>query len=180
MSGFVFDHPSVQRISRVVKYVEGQRPDLTPRPSKYPIPGGSKAATDTLLFYFIPPPGETTLITGRYGPAQIESACTIKSVTLFVEDPCDIVVDIHSCSYANFPTAGASICASAKPTIIGGQKYSDDTLTGWTTSIAAGASLIFYIDSIAQASTGTGSYTGSETGAGDAALAMLSLELQRR
>lgn len=58
------------------------------------------------------------------------------------------VIDVWKDSYANYPpTVADTITASAKPTISSGVKYSDTTLTGWTTSVTAGDILVFHVDS---------------------------------
>lgn len=56
------------------------------------------------------------------------------------------VIDIEKSTYSGFPTT-ASITASAKPTITSGTKYSDATLTGWTTVLSAGDVLRFQLES---------------------------------
>jgi hypothetical protein len=57
-------------------------------------------------------------------------------------------VDIWKDTYANYPpVVGDSITASAKPTLSSATKSRDTTLTGWTTSIAAGDVLGFKVDS---------------------------------
>jgi hypothetical protein len=58
-------------------------------------------------------------------------------------------VDIWKDTYANYPPTNAdSITASAPPTIATAEKSQDTTLTGWTTSIAAGNTLRFNVDSV--------------------------------
>lgn len=79
---------------------------------------------------------------------RVPFACTINSVTLQADVSGSIVMDIWKDSYANYPpTVADSICASAKPTITSATKSEDTTLTGWTTSIAAGDILYFNVDS---------------------------------
>ena len=73
---------------------------------------------------------------------------TVKTFTLS-----DIQVDIFKCTYTQFdqsshPVNGDSITASAVPAISSGVKYSDSTLTGWTTSISVDDVLSFYVDSV--------------------------------
>lgn len=77
-------------------------------------------------------------------------AGTIVGVAVLTEGGAgDCEISIWKDSYANFPpTVGDSITASAKPTISGDVKYLDVTLTGWTTSIAAGDVLKFRLDSV--------------------------------
>lgn len=93
--------------------------------------------------------GGATITTGVVGVGlTIPFAATINSVTLQADLTGSIVIDIWKDTYANYPpTVADSICASAKPTISSGVKYTDSTLTGWTTSIAAGDVLYFNVDS---------------------------------
>jgi hypothetical protein len=61
-----------------------------------------------------------------------------------------VVLDLWKDTYANFPpTAGDSVTASAKPTLSAASKAEDSTLTGWTTSLAAGDYLRVNVDSVA-------------------------------
>lgn len=77
-------------------------------------------------------------------------ACTITGVTLLADAAGDIVIDIWKDTYANFPPVnGDSITASAPPTLSSAAKSQDTTLTGWTTSLAAGDILRFNVDSAA-------------------------------
>lgn len=56
------------------------------------------------------------------------------------------VIDVEKSTYAGYPTT-TSITAAAKPTISSGTKYTDTTLTGWTTAITAGDVLKFQLES---------------------------------
>ena len=70
-------------------------------------------------------------------------------MTALADQTGSIVVDIWKDTYANFPPTDAdSITASAPPTISTATKAQDATLTGWTTSIAAGDILRFNVDSV--------------------------------
>lgn len=63
-----------------------------------------------------------------------------------------IVVDIWKAVYASFPpVVGGSITASAKPTITTATNNESSTLTGWTTTFAAGDTLRFNVDSVTSA-----------------------------
>jgi hypothetical protein len=67
---------------------------------------------------------------------------------LLADQSGSIVVDIWKDSYANFPPTDAdSITASAVPTLSTADKSQDATLTGWTTSVSAGDTLRFNVDS---------------------------------
>lgn len=95
--------------------------------------------------------GGAAITTGIKGDLEIPFACTINRVTMLADQNGDIVVDIWKDTYANFPPTDAdSITASATPSILQSpdtNKSQDSTLTGWTTSIAAGDILRFNVDS---------------------------------
>jgi hypothetical protein len=95
--------------------------------------------------------GGSAITTGIKGDLEVTFACTITRATLLGGGVVNgsIVVDIWKDTYANYPPAvGDSITASAKPTITTALKAQDSTLTGWTTSIAAGDTLRFNVDSV--------------------------------
>lgn len=77
--------------------------------------------------------------------------CVIMSVTLLTRGGNgSCVVDIWKDTYANYPPdVTDTITAAAKPTISGGTKYRDSTLTGWVTAVVAGDTLIFHLESSA-------------------------------
>jgi hypothetical protein len=92
--------------------------------------------------------GGAAIATGIKGDLEIPFACTINQVTLLADQSGSIVVDSWKDTYGSYPPTGAdSITASAKPTIASAAKSQDATLTGWTTSIAAGDILRFNVDS---------------------------------
>jgi hypothetical protein len=93
--------------------------------------------------------GGSVITTGVKGDLEIPYGCTINRATLLADQSGSIVVDIWKDTYANFPpTVADSITASAKPTISSTTKSQDSTLTGWTTTITAGDTLRFNVDSI--------------------------------
>lgn len=58
------------------------------------------------------------------------------------------VIDIWKDTYANFPpTDSDSITGGNEPEISSGTSYSDPTLSGWTTALAAGDVVRFHLDS---------------------------------
>ena len=92
--------------------------------------------------------GGGVLSTGIKLRMPIDFACTILAVTSVADQTGSIVYDIWKDTYANYPPTNAdSITASANPTISSAIKSQDTTLTGWTTSVAAGDILIWNIDS---------------------------------
>lgn len=92
--------------------------------------------------------GGSAITTGIKGDLEVPFNCTINSVTLLADQTGSIVIDIWKDTYANYPPVDAdSITASAVPTISANLKAQDNTLTGWTTSITAGQTLRFNVDS---------------------------------
>ena len=83
-------------------------------------------------------------------PITVPVDCNISEVTVLTAGGTgSCVLDIWRDSYTNYPpTVADTICGASKPTIPGGTKYRDATLTGWTTAIAAGDTLIFKLDSV--------------------------------
>lgn len=105
----------------------------------------NKIATIT----FIIDGGGSAITTGVKGDLEIPFDCTITAATLLADQSGSIVVDIWKDTYANYPpTVADTITASAKPTISTATKSQDTTLTGWTTSVTAGNTLRFNVDSI--------------------------------
>lgn len=93
--------------------------------------------------------GGATITTGNKKYIRVPYAGTITQVTTLADQSCSIVVDIWKDTYANYPPTDLdSITASAPPTITAALKSQDATLTGWTTSVAAGDILGFNVDSV--------------------------------
>jgi hypothetical protein len=94
--------------------------------------------------------GGSAITTGVKGDLEVPFACTITQATLLADQSGSIVIDIWKDTYANYPpTVADTITASAKPTLSAATKSQDSTLTGWTTSITAGDTLRFNVDSVA-------------------------------
>ena len=104
--------------------------------------------TDAIEFVF--DGGGSAIAAGKEIQIEVPYAATIKAATLACEVSGSIVIDIWKDTYANYrPTAADTITASAKPTLSSAIKSQDTTLTGWTTSIAAGDWLVAHVDSAA-------------------------------
>lgn len=99
---------------------------------------------------FIIDGGGSTITTGIKGDLEIPFACTITQATLLADQSGAIVIDIWSDAYSAYPPTDAdSITSSTPPTITAsGVKSQDSTLTSWITSIAAGNTLRFNVDSV--------------------------------
>lgn len=104
--------------------------------------------TQYLSISFIIDGGGVTITTGIKGDLTIPFACTIQEWTLLADQSGSVVVDIWKDTYANYPpTVADTITGSALPTITTATKGQSSTLTGWTTTIAAGDTLRFNVNS---------------------------------
>lgn len=122
------------------------------------------AITSTITF--IIDGGGATITTGVKGDLEIPFACTITRATTLADQSGSIVIDIWKDTFANYPpTVADTITASAKPTISATTKAQDSTLTGWNTSIVAGDTLRFNVDSITTCQRVTLSLKVTRTGA---------------
>lgn len=92
-----------------------------------------------------------TGLKGYLGPVPFDG--TITQNSLLADQSGSIVVDVWKCTYSQFdagsthPVSGDKITASAPPTISAATKSQDSTLTGWTTSFAAGDVFAFNVNS---------------------------------
>jgi hypothetical protein len=90
----------------------------------------------------------SAITTGVKGYTRVPYACTINKVSLIADQSGSLVVDVWKDSFANYPPTDAdSITASAPPTLSSAIKAEDTTLTGWTTSVTAGDTIGFNVDS---------------------------------
>jgi hypothetical protein len=77
------------------------------------------------------------LPTGIQGDIYVPFNCTITEVTMVADQTGSIVVDFWKAPYTSYPpTVANTITAAALPTITSAIKYTDSTLTGWTTSVS--------------------------------------------
>lgn len=88
------------------------------------------------------------IATGIKGYVPIPFDCQITEAILVGDVSGSIVVDIYRSTYSAFdppthPATADKITGSAPPTISGAKKSDDTTLTGWTTTLAAGDVLGF-------------------------------------
>jgi hypothetical protein len=90
----------------------------------------------------------TVIPTGTQVPVRIPWDATIVRVSALSLVSGSIVVDVWKDTLANYPPTNAdSITASAPITISSDDNSEDATLTGWTTSLSRGDTLIFNVDS---------------------------------
>lgn len=98
--------------------------------------------------------GGSAITAGIKGDIMVPYACTINSVTMLADQTGSIVVDIWKDTYANYPpTIADTITAAALPTITTANKSQDTTLTGWTTTVAAGDTIRFNVNATPSAIT---------------------------
>jgi len=100
--------------------------------------------------------GGSAITTGVKGFIEVPFAGTITQATVLLDQSGSIVIDVWKDVYANYPPTDAdSITAAAPPTVTTATNSQDSTLTGWTTSVAAGDILGFNVDSITTATRAT-------------------------
>lgn len=118
--------------------------------------GGTVTHPDRVIVFefdnggLVLPVGLTTI------PVMVPFAHTVKSAQGVAFDTAtglaptgSIQIDVWRDSYSAYPpTVGDSITAAAKPTITAANKYSDSTLTGWSTSGAAGSYYVAQVVSV--------------------------------
>lgn len=110
--------------------------------------GGEGSAGSITTLNIVLDGGEEDLAVGLQADLTVDFACTIEGVKLLANASGSCVIDIWKDTYANYPPTNAdSITAAAPPTLSTAVKMTDETLTGWTTEIAAGDTLRFNVDS---------------------------------
>lgn len=106
----------------------------------------------TLALAFVIDGGGSTITTGNKRGIYIPFACTITGWNIGLDQSGSIVIDIWKDTEANYPpTVADTITAAAKPTVTTATHNASTTLTGWTTTIAAGNWLFFNVDSVTSA-----------------------------
>jgi hypothetical protein len=98
---------------------------------------------------FVVDGGGSAIGTGVAGDIEIPFNCVIQRCTLLADQSGAIAIDIWVDTYANYPPTDAdSITAAAVPEIAAsGVKDQDTSLSGWTTSLSAGDTMRFNVDS---------------------------------
>jgi hypothetical protein len=110
----------------------------------------AQAPVQTAAIVFVIDGTGEVITTGVKGDVMVPFTATIDSVTLLADQPGAAVIDIWKNTLANYPpTFADSVTASAKPSLSGAAKMQDTTLSGWSTSVAAGDVLRFNVDSVA-------------------------------
>lgn len=115
--------------------------------------GGTIYVNNNIGVLFIMSGGGAQLSTGLQGSITVPFNALITSVSMIADQTGSVVMDIWKTPYSSYnppthPAVGDSICAAALPTLSSATKYTDSTLTGWTTTIAANDVLAFNINSV--------------------------------
>lgn len=97
--------------------------------------------------------GGSVITTGIKGDVYCPYAATITAVTMLADQSGSIVVDIWKDVFANYPPTVADTiintgAGGTKPTITTATNSQDTTLAHWTTSISAGDTIRFNVDSV--------------------------------
>lgn len=93
--------------------------------------------------------GGSTLTTGIAGQLYIPYACTISNWALLADQSGSVAVDVWKTAIGSYPpTVANKITASLPPTISGAQSATSSTLTGWTTSVSPGDTLMYNVNSV--------------------------------
>jgi hypothetical protein len=89
------------------------------------------------------------ITTGVKGYITVPFSGTIVQATLVGDVTGSIVIDVWKLAFSTsaLPTVANTITASAKPTLSSAKGSQDSTLTGWTTSVSAGDTFGFNVDS---------------------------------
>lgn len=107
---------------------------------------GVTSITDTIQFVI--EGSGSAITTGIKGDITVGFPCTITACTMLADQSGSIVVDIWKDTYANYPPTNADSITDAgtSPTITTATK-SQPAITSWTSTIAAGDTLRFNVDS---------------------------------
>ncbi len=95
---------------------------------------------------------------------EVPYAMTITGWTLLSDVAGSLVIDVWKDTYANYPpVVGDSITGTEKPTLSGTDKNQDLALTTWTTTVSAGDTLVFNVDSATTVTKATLVIRGTRT-----------------
>lgn len=92
--------------------------------------------------------GGAILGSGVKGDVLLDRDFSIVAWTLLADTSGDAVVDVWKDVLGSYaPTGADSITGGSPPTLIGQSHARDTSLVGWTTTVDAGETLRFYVDS---------------------------------
>ena len=105
------------------------------------------AADLTRTVNYVIDSGSLPMQVGDKGKLSLDVTGVIESVTVLCDQTGDIVFDISKCTFADYP-AFNSITAAQRVQLTNSNKYFDDVLNNWTTTIVAGEILNFSVISV--------------------------------
>ena len=119
-----------------------------PSPSDDVVVIALAAAADlTRTVNYVIDSGSLPMQVGDKGKLSLDVTGVIESVTVLCDQTGDIVFDISKCTFADYP-AFNSITAAQRVQLTNSNKYFDDVLNNWTTTIVAGDILNFSVISV--------------------------------
>jgi hypothetical protein len=126
--------------------------------------GGLAFEDDSVVVNFIIDGGGSAISTGEKGHVELPFAMTITGWTILADQMGSIVVDVWKDTYASYPPTNAdSIAGTEKPTLLLAQQNQDQSLTTWTTAVAAGDILAFEVESATAVTRVTVALRGRKT-----------------
>ena len=105
------------------------------------------AADLTRTVNYVIDSGSLPMNIGDKGKLALDVTGVIESITVLCDQTGDIVFDISKCTFADYP-AFNSITAAQRVQLTNSNKYFDDVLNNWTTTIVAGDILNFSVISV--------------------------------
>lgn len=96
------------------------------------------SVAQTFAIAFVIDGSGSNIVAGHYGSIQVPCNCTIKAWSIIANASGSIVIDVDSAAAPpSYAGPGASITASAIPTLSSAFSATSSTLTGWTTGLVA-------------------------------------------
>jgi|TARA_B100001996_G_scaffold316303_1_gene259341 hypothetical protein len=105
------------------------------------------AADLTRTVNYVIDSGSLPMQPGDKGKLVIDVTGKIENIRVLSDQTGDIVFDISKCTYADYPSFN-SITAAQRVQLTNSDKYFDDVLNNWTTTIVAGDILNFSVISV--------------------------------
>ena len=105
------------------------------------------AADLTRTVNYVIDSGSLPMQIGDKGKLALDVTGVIESITVLCDQTGDIVFDLSKCTFADYP-AFNSITAAQRVQLTNSNKYFDDVLNNWTTTIVAGDILNFSVISV--------------------------------
>ena len=105
------------------------------------------AADLTRTVNYVIDSGSLPMQTGDKGKLTIDVTGVIENIRVLSDQTGDIVFEIEKCTFADYPNF-TSITNGARVQLTNSDKYFDDVLNNWTTTITAGEILRFDVISV--------------------------------